>query len=179
MDIDVILDPVFEQLLLKYELEARKLRDAVIAMRSFYLKHHKSPQEETTSEKWRGAILSEFACEKHLAVQDAAADLLRYGFEICPKNSSAIHLEELYKLKLAHRERLERRSGWAKPKPGPKGIEEQVKIDEGPPVTVVIQPQHYDFTARAQRRAISAKPAIEPPAEDGSTSDPIDVDTGE
>ena len=58
MDIDVVLDPLFEQLLLKYELEGRKLRDAVIAMRSFFLTHHKSPNDESTSEKWRGAILA-------------------------------------------------------------------------------------------------------------------------
>ena len=90
MDPDIVHDPVFQQLVMKYELESRKLREAIIAMRSFYLTHHKSPQDENTSEKWRGAILSEFACEKHLAVESAAADLLRYGFEIAPKSSGSI-----------------------------------------------------------------------------------------
>jgi hypothetical protein len=175
MDIDVVLDPVFEQLLLKYELEARKLRDAVIAMRSFYLTHHKSPNDETTSEKWRGAILSEFACEKHQAVESAAADLLRYSFEIAPKNSSAIHLKELYKLKLAHRARLERRAGWGTTPSTSKGIEEKVKIDEGPPVTVVIQPEHYDFTARVQRRSFAAKPAIKHKGKDPTGDDDAGV----
>ena len=179
MDPDVVHDPVFQQFVLQYELEGRKLREAVIAMRSFYLKHHTRPLDETTSEKWRGAILSEEAAARHEAVVEAAADLLRYAFEIAPFNSDALHLEELYKLKLAHRERLARGGGWGASKPGPKGIEEKVRVDDGPPVTLVIQPEHYDFTARAQRAATSSEPAIPQEEIQPSEGSNSDVDTVE
>lgn len=172
MDPDVIHDPVFQQLLLKYELEARKLRDAVISMRSFFLKHHKSPNDETTTEKWRSAILSEEACQRHLSVESAAADLLRYAFEIAPVSNDALHLEELFKLKLAHRERLKRRSGWGVTKPGPLGIEEKVRIDDGVPITWVINPRNYEFTERARRRREAAEKAAMPREDSPSLSEP-------
>jgi len=157
VDPDVVQDPIFQDLLIKYERAVRKLRDSVIALRSFYLRHHESPQEESASEKWKGAILSESAAQCHQDIEVAAAQMLRYAFEIAPHDNSPIHMEELMKLKLAHRKRLEERTGWGKGEPGPKGIEEKVRIDEGPPVTVVYKPQAYPYTDRAQRR----KPAIE------------------
>jgi hypothetical protein len=168
MDPDVIHDPVFQQLLLKYELESRKLRDAVIAMRSFYLTHHKSPQNETAAERWKGSILSEDTCQRHLSAESAAADLLRYAFEIAPHSDNALHLEELFKLKMAHRERLERRTGWGKTEPHPRGIEEKVLIDGGPPITWVINPKNYEFTEQARRRREQAEAAI--PSEKSSDS---------
>lgn len=160
MDPDVTHDPVYQELVAKYELASRKLRESVIAMRSFYLNHHKKPQEETTSEKWRGAMLSETAAQLHIDVEDAAAQLLRYAFEIAPHSNCDLHLEELYKLKLAHRDRLERRTGWGKPTPHPRGIEERVHVDGGPPVTLVIEPQHWEYTDRAKRARDRKKPAI-------------------
>ena len=160
MDPDVIHDPVFQQLLLKYEMEARKLRDAVISMRSFYLKHYKAPTEESPSEQWRSAILSEEACHRHQSVESAAADLLRYAFELAPNSNNPIHLEEILMLKLAHKERTERRAGWGKSKPHPKGIEEKVHIDGGPPITWVISPKNYEFTERARKRREGVEPAI-------------------
>ena len=175
MDPDVIHDPVFQQLLLKYELEGRKMRDAVIAMRSFYLKHHVRPLDETTDQKWRGALLGEEACARHEEQQSAAADLLRYAFELAPHNSSSIHLEEVMLLKLAHTERLIRRSGWGTTKPGPLGIEEKVYIDDGPPITWIINPKNFEFTERARRRreakeaaaaAENTEPLPEPPSSD-------------
>lgn len=160
MDPDVVHDPVFQQLVHKFELESKRLRECVVAMRSFYLKHHKAPQDETTSEKWRGAILGEEAAARHQAVESAAADLLRYAFEIAPINNCPIHLEELYKLKMVHRERLERRGGWGPKTPSPKGIEEKVHIDDGPPVTWVIDPKNYEFTERARKRREKQQPAM-------------------
>ena len=165
MDPDIIHDPVFQTLLLKFEVASRKLRDSVIAMRSFYLKHHKAPKDETTSEKWRGALLSEGAAQRHEDVLSAAADLLRYAFEIAPHNDSPIHLEELYHLKLAHKERVEHRAGWKKPEPHPRGIEEKVHVDGGPPITLVIHPKHYDYTERAKRARARREPAM-PPEDD-------------
>ena len=162
MDPDVVHDPVFHDLLVKFESAGRKLRESVIAMRSFYLTHHKRPQDETTSEKWRGAVLSEDAAQRHLDVEDAAAQLLRYAFEIAPHSNCDMHLEELYKLKAAHRERLERRTGWGKSAAHPRGIEERVVVDGGPPITLVIDPQHWGYTERAkraeQRRAMKNSP---------------------
>lgn len=166
MDPDVIHDPVFQVLLTKYEVAGRKLRDAVIAMRSHYLTHHKRPIDETTGEKWRGALLSEAAAQRHEDVVDAAAQLLRYAFEIAPHSNSDLHLEELYKLKLAHRERLEKKAGWAKPKPHPRGIEERVVVDGGPPITLVINPQHWDYTERAKKVRERRKPAMTPTQQD-------------
>jgi len=169
MDPDVIHDPVFQQLLLKMELECRKLRDAVIAMRSHYLTHHKRPLDETAGEKWRGALLSEEAAARYQKVEDAAGDLLRYGFEIAPHSNDSLHLEEIYKLKLAHRRRLERRSGWGPGDPPTRGIEEKVHVDDGPPITWIINPKNYEFTERARKSKGKQQPAITPEDEDSST----------
>ncbi len=160
VDPDVVQDPVFMHLLIKHERAGRKLRDAVIAMRSFYLKHDASPADETTNEKWKGAILSEDAAQKFQDVESAAADLLRYAYELAPISGQALHMEEVMKSKLAHRKRLRERTGWGKPEVGPKGIEEKVRIDKGPPVTLVFRPEAYEFTKRAKKR----KPASKPPS---------------
>lgn len=162
MDPDVVHDPVFYDLLHRLELEQRKLRDAVISMRSFYLTHHKKPQDETTSEKWRGALLGEEACARHESVQTAAADLLRYAFELAPHCNDGLHLEEIMLLKHAHRERLARRTGYGKAEPHPRGIEEKVHVDGGMPVTWVINPKNYEFTERARRRREREEPATDP-----------------
>jgi len=179
MDPDVIHDPVFQQLLLKYELEARKLRDSVIAMRSFYLKHHKAPADETTTEKWRSAILGEEACQRHQSVESAAADLLRYAFELAPVSNDALHLEELLKLKIIHSERLARGGGWAPPKPSPLGIEEKVYIDDGAPITWVINPKNYSFTERARKRREAAEAAIPEDVSPPLSEPPSDVESGD
>lgn len=171
MDPDVIHDPVFQKLLHKLELEQRKLRDAVIAMRSFYLKHHKRPMDESTSEKWRGAMLSEEAAARFQNVESAAAQLLRYGFEIAPHSNNALHMEEIYLLKQAHKERVTKKAGWGKTPPHPRGIEEKVRVDDGPPITLVIEPRHYEFTDRARKRR---KPAIPPETDPSSAPEPAD-----
>lgn len=151
MDPDVIHDPVFRDLLLKSELGIRKLRDAVIAMRGFYLRHDKGPQEESTTESWRGAVLSEDAAQKFEAAREAAAQLLRYAYEIAPKSSMFWDMEEVRSAKAAHWERLARVREWSGARKTMRGLEERVHIDEGPPVTVVIRPEHYDFTAKARK----------------------------
>lgn len=165
MDPDVVRDPVFQDLLQRHERAGRRLRDAVIAMRSFYLNHHAKPHDETNQEKWRGALLSEEAAQRHIDVEDTAARLLRYAFEIAPYSNCDLHLEEVYKLKLAHRARLDSQKEWGPRKPHPKGIEEAVVIDGGPPITLVIDPKHYEFTDKAKRAKGRKQPAIPPPDE--------------
>lgn len=165
MDPEVIQDPVFQDLLLRYEVAHRKLRDVVISMRSFYLTHHKRPLDETTSEKWHGAILAEDACRRHETVKSAAADLLRYAFELAPHSNNPLHLEEVMKLKMAARERTEKRGGHNPERPILRGIEEQALIDGGPPVTIVYKPSAYEFTDRGKKAAQRKKPAM--PLEEG------------
>jgi hypothetical protein len=160
MDPDVIHDPVFQAMLYKLELNTRKLRDSVIAMRSFYLTHDETPQAEGINDKWRGSILSEEAAARHESLVDAAADLLRYAFEIAPHSSCPLHMEELYKMKAEHRRRLEVRTGWGKPIPHPRGIEEKVQTENGVPLTLVINPSAWEFTAKAKRANAQRKPAI-------------------
>jgi len=167
VDPDISHDPVFQQLLSHHELASRKLRDAVAAMRSFYLHHHKSPQEENASEKWRGSILSEEAAALFQKVEDSAAQLLRYSYEIAPINSDPEHMAEMARLKAAHKERLKRGVRWSGHFRTMRGIEEQVIIDDGMPVTVIIKPSAYEYTQRAKQR----KPAIE--ASNSSVSEGI------
>jgi len=156
VDPDISHDPVFQQLLTHHELASRKLRDAVAAMRSFYLNHHKSPQAETTSEKWRGSILGEEASALFQRVEESAAQLLRYAYEIAPTNNTSVHMEEMARLKEAHRLRLKGGGLWSGARKTIRGIEEKVLIDDGPPITVIIKPSAYRFTQRARRK----KPAI-------------------
>lgn len=170
MDPDVSHDPVFQHLLTHHELASRKLRDAVAAMRSFYLHHHKSPHEETSSEKWRGSILSEEAAALFQRVEESAAQLLRYAYEIAPIHSDPEHMEEMARLKEAHRERLKGGRSWSGHRKTIRGIEEKVHIDDGPPVTVIIKPSAYDYTDRARRK----KPAIQ-----GSDSSAAEANGGD
>lgn len=164
MDPDVVHDPIYADLAANLEVSARKLRDAVAQMRAFYLSHHKTPLAETTSETWRGALLGELACQRHEAVIESAAQLLRYAFELAPVSNCPIHMEELLKLKAAQKERVVRRTGYGKCRPHPKGIEEKVIVDGGSPITVVINPKHWGYTQRAKNAAHSVKPAIPPDA---------------
>lgn len=173
MDPDISHDPVFQQLLTHHELASRKLRDAVASMRSFYLNHHKSPQDETTSEKWRGSILGEEAAALFQRVEESAAQLLRYAYEIAPTNNTSVHMEEMARLKAAHRLRLKSGAGWSGARKTMRGIEEKVFIDDGPPITVIIKPSAYSFTDRARRR----KPAIN--GSDSSASEADQVGDGE
>ena len=152
MDPDISHDPIFQDLLTQHELASRKLRDAVAAMRSFFLKHKKSPHDESTSEKWRGATLSEEASAKFRCVEESAAQLLRYAYELAPKNSLPEHMEELDELRAAHMKRAKFGGGWVSGRRIMRGIEERVIIDDGPPVTIVLKPSAYSYTDRASRR---------------------------
>lgn len=150
MDPHVVQDPVFQQLLQKHEIAGRKLRDAVIALRSFHLSTHKAPEAYDHSEKWRAAQLQETAVHRLEDVRTAADDMLRYGFEIAPHSNCPQHLAVIQDLKTAHTERIGC-SGWGvRPDPA-RGIEEQVQVDGGPPITIVITPKHYEFTERHKR----------------------------
>lgn len=162
MDPNIAHDPVFQDLLVKHELAGRKLRDAVALMRSFYLNHEVSPHDETVAKKWRGAILSEEASALFQRVEESAAQLLRYAYEIAPHNNDPDHLEGLRLLRLAHRERLKRGVGWSGHRKTIRGIEEKVRIDDGPPVTVIIKPSAYSYTARARRAKEAARNAANP-----------------
>lgn len=152
MNPDVSHDPIFQQLVIQHEVASRKLREAVAAMRSFFLNHHKSPDDENKTEKWRGAALSEEASALFQRVEESAAQLLRYSYEIAPMNSSPEHMEELERLRSAHRERLKRGGGWSGERKTIRGIEEKVHIDDGAPITVIIKPSAYSFTDRSRRR---------------------------
>lgn len=81
-------------------------------------------------------------------------------------------MEEILKLKLAHLKRLEERTGYGKREPHPRGIEEKVSVDGGPPLTLVINPQHWDYTDRAkrvrERQASREKPAMTPDPSESS-----------
>lgn len=152
MDPDVSHDPIFQDLLTKHELAGRKLRDAVAEMRAFFLKNTSSPSDETTTEKWRGAILSEEASDKFQRVEETAAQLLRYAYELAPKNSTPGHMEELELLRAAHMKRAKYGGGWSSGRRIIRGIEERVIIDDGPPVTIILKPSAWSYSARARRK---------------------------
>lgn len=157
---DVLQDPVFQDLLRDYELASRKFRDAIIALRAYHLSHHKSPTDESMGERWRTAHLQNAASAAHDRVEETAAQLLRYGYEIAPHSSCSSHLAEIEQLRNAHKERINRRSGWkesADQHPH-RGIEERVQIDGGPPITIVLRPEHYSFSKRSRRH----EPAMDP-----------------
>lgn len=151
MDPHVVRDPVFVSLLQKHEIAARKLRDTVIALRSFHLTTHKDPQHYTSGEQWRAAHLQETAVQRLEDVRVAAEDLLRYGYELAPHSSCPVHLANIEELKTAHEERTRSGTGWGETADRPRGIEEQVQVDGGPPITIVIKPSHYEFTDRAKK----------------------------
>lgn len=167
MDPAIAHDPVFLQLLTQHEKASRQLRDAVAAMRSFHLNHHKSPQEENTSEKWRGSILGEEAAALFQRVEESAAQLLRYAYEIAPINNDPEHMEEMAQLKRAHRARLKAGVDWSGHRKTIRGIEEKVRIDDGMPVTVIIKPSAYEFTQRARAK----QPAIDHHKPDSSADE--------
>lgn len=159
MDPHVLQDPVFQELMHKHELAGRRLREAVVAMRSFHLTTHKPPIDYTPSEKWRAAQLGESAAHRLDEVREAAAELLRYAYEIAPHSSCPQHLSEISSLKKAHKERVGRRTGWKHRDPNQvRGIEEQVSVDGGPPITIVIKPKHYEFSERHRRAQERKKP---------------------
>lgn len=159
VDPHVLQDPVFQELLQKHELAARKLRDATAAMRSFHLSTSKDPQTYTHSEKWSAAQLGEAVAQRLDDVREAAADLVRYAYELSPHSSSPEHLEQIQKLREEHEERVRSRTGWKKRRPEQaRGIEEKVQVDGGPPITIVIKPKHYEFTERYRKSWKSKKP---------------------
>lgn len=151
MDPQVVRDPVFQQLLQKHELAGRKLRDAVMALRSFHLAVHKAPADYSSSEKWRAAHLQETAVQRLEDVRSAADDLLRYGFEIAPHSSCPQHMDQIQGLKTAHHERIGSHGGWGEAPEKVRGIEERVQVDNGPPITIVIKPKHYEFTEQHKK----------------------------
>lgn len=150
MDPKVVRDPVFQQLLQRHDLAGRKLRDAVMALRSFHLSVHKAPADYSHSEKWRAAHLAEAAVHRLEEVRSAADELLRYGYEIVPHSSCPQHMGEIKDLKDAHHERIGS-GGWAEAPEKVRGIEEQVQVDHGPPITIVIKPKHYEYTDRHKK----------------------------
>jgi len=162
MKSDVIHDPVFHHLVLKMESSQLLLRDSVISLRALYLTHDKRPLDDTVGEKWRSALLEEEVSKFQHKVETAVGDLVRYAFEIMPTNNMPSHLEEIRKLKEAHKERLKTRSGWGKDEHTALGFEEKVIIDGGPPVTITIKPSKWSYTEKAKRAKKLREPAIIP-----------------
>lgn len=158
VDPNVLHDPVFQDLLQKQEVAGRKLRDAVIAMRSFHLTLHKAPQDYDISEKWKAAHLGENAAQHLDSVRDAAADLLRYAYEIASHSNCPEHLKQVSDLKKAHNERVRTGAPKVTRPEQVRGFEEKVLVDGGPPITIVIQPKHYEFTERYKKRRKRQKP---------------------
>lgn len=138
---DVLYDPVFQDLVRKHELSVRRLREDVQRLRSYYLSHHKRPAEDSVSERWMAATLQNAAADRLEDVRESAADLLRYGFELAPFASDDDHMAAISAAKAAHMKRLEERTGWGKRPIFPKGPEEQIKVDDGPPLTFILKPE--------------------------------------
>lgn len=151
MDPAVLGDPIFRELLVEYENTGKKLRDAVIALRSFCLRL--PLDQDSVAQQWKVSNLSDDLSSKLVKHQDAAAQLVRYGFELSAHSNDPAHIAEITKLRAAHFDRLLCRPGSLKDsRPVIRGIEEKIDVnDGGPPVTIVIKPQHYDLTDRAKR----------------------------
>jgi len=127
---------------------ARRLRDSVLALRSWHLDHVKHPGEESTSEKWRSATLQDDVVKSLDMVRDAAEDLLRYGFEMAPHSSENEHLTSVNAARTAHRERLKRCNlGKYGSREEPTGPEEKIYVDGGPPLTIVLKEKKPDAPA--------------------------------
>jgi hypothetical protein len=157
---DVIHDPVFQHLLSKLEISQRKLRDSVIELRALYLTHDKRPLDDTAEEKWRSALLEEGVSNYQQKVENDVGDLVRYAFEIMPSNNMSSHLEEISKLKAAHKKRLKTQSGWGEGEHTPLGFDEKVIIDGGPPITITIKPSKWSYTEKAKRIKKLKEPAM-------------------
>jgi hypothetical protein len=136
---DVLLDPIFHDLVRRHELAARRLRESVLALRAWHLDHVKHPGEETAGEKWRSASLQNAAHHALDVLRDAAADLVRYGFELAPYSNDDEHRAEIAASREAHRERVEKKTGWGKGLIQFRGPEEKVRVDDGPPITIVLK----------------------------------------
>ena len=136
---DVLHDPVFHVLMQRHARAARRLRDSVLALRSWHLHHTKHPGEQDIGEKWRSATLQDDVTKSLELVRDAAADLVLYGFEMAPHSDETEHLSEIAAARVAHKKRVEEKTGWGTRAPEAKGPEEQVKAADGPPVTIVLK----------------------------------------
>lgn len=138
---DVLQDPVFQDLVRRHELAVRRLREDVVRMRHHYLHHLKRPADESAAEQWKAATLQNAACERLEEVRDSAAELLRYAFEVAPHSNDPEHLSSIAAARAAHEKRLTERTGWGTRPILPKGPEEQVRLDDGAPFTIVLKPQ--------------------------------------
>jgi hypothetical protein len=148
---DVIHDPIFQHLLSKLEASQQKLQNSVIALRGLCLTHNKKPLDDTIEEKWRFSLLEEDIYKFQHKVEKNVGALVRYAFEIMPNNNMSSHLEEINKLKEAHKERIKTRSGWGKGEHVSLGFDEKVTIDDGPPITITIKPSKWEYTEKAKR----------------------------
>jgi hypothetical protein len=139
--LDVLHDPIFHDLLQRHARAARRLRDSVLALRSWHLDHGKHPGEETVSEKWRSASLQEDCVKAFEFERDTAEELLNYGFELAFHSSENEHIEDIRSKIAAHKKRLEEKTGWGSRPIELRGPEERIKIDDGPPITIVMKPK--------------------------------------
>jgi hypothetical protein len=137
---DVLRDPLFQDLVRRHELAVRRLREDVSRLRSHHLDHAKSPAEETLGERWRSASLQIAAKDSFDKVHDTAADLLQYGFGLTPHSADSSYLSEIAALREQHHQRIAGPSQNLRPLYH-RGPEEKVKVDDGPPITIVLRPQ--------------------------------------
>jgi hypothetical protein len=134
---DVFQDPVFQDLVHRHELAVRRLREDVVRLRAHSLSSNGVP--ETVGELWLTAKLQEAAHYQIDAVRDTAADLLRYAFELVPHSADEELLAEIAVLRAAHKQRLAQRTGWGSAPLQLRGPEELVRVDGGPPITIVLK----------------------------------------
>lgn len=170
MDPRILHDPAFHELLKSLEVAAKRLRDTVIALRAFYLDHNKAGHEETQAERWKGALLSSDASAAHEKLEDAAAGLLRYGYELAPHDDSEDHRKQIEHLKEKQYQRILTQRSESTSVEHPRGFEERVHVEEGHPLTLVIRPEYWHYTERAKQTLERKQPAINPDTDPGATS---------
>lgn len=134
---DVYQDPLFLDLVRRHETAVRRLREDVARLRAHSLSHEKVPTDP--GGKWHAAKLQEAAHHQIDAVRDAAADLLRYAFELVPHSNDPELLADLAALRSAHKQRLAQRTGWGQAPLQLRGPEEKIHVDGGPPLTIVLK----------------------------------------
>jgi hypothetical protein len=159
MDLDVFYDPDYQALIQQFNKYHRELLDAVIAQRSWHLKNFVSPDEETNQQRMRAALLANATSEKFEALDRVTRDLVRYGYELAPFSNNPKHLAEVAAAIEAQHLRLAQRKGEGRG-PGMKNVvEEKARVDDGPPITLLIDQDAYASAVRRKSRLRGAKPA--------------------
>lgn len=137
---EVLLDPQFHDLLRRYELAARRLRQAVIELRHFHLHQKLPPSEQLYAEKWRSSLLQDAVNHAQVDLEDCLSHLVQYGFALTPHSNSAAHLASIEHERQSQLKRLAGR-GWFNRSGAPLPEGEEIELhpkDEGPPVKIIL-----------------------------------------